>query len=212
MPLNVPVLLPLTPLDRSYTIHTDRQRRSPGQLASAQDGRAELEAAVREGVRQAAPTCAVAGLIEAEMTVSDYPDGSVAMVGRVMCDAAECYASAQRHHFDTAESIEARAAAVWAGEKTMSAAPGELKAVLEDEHSGRRNRARWALELIGGSLLAGVGMLLGRWHYERPALASGGELTVWVGEKATVFANAAAYPLVSVGVVFVLLGIVRAPR
>ncbi|MEV7297133.1 hypothetical protein AB0N79_36780 [Streptomyces microflavus] len=212
MPLNVPVLLTLTPLDRSYTVHTDRQRWSPGQLASAQDGRAELEAAVREGVRQAAPACAVAGLTEAEMTVSDYPDGSVAMVGRVMCDAAECYASAQRHHFDTAESIEARAAAIWAGEKTMSAAPGELKAVLKDDQSGHRNRARWALELIGGSLLAGVGILLGRWHYERPALASGGELTVWVGEKFAQIANAAAYPLVSVGVVLVVLGIVRGPR
>lgn len=70
----------------------------------------------------------------------------MSMVGRVMCDAAECYASAQRHHFDTAEAIEARAAAVWAWEKTMSTAPGELKAVhkMTNRATGIASGGRWS--------------------------------------------------------------------
>lgn len=50
MPLNVPVTLTVPPIDRRFTVHTDRQRWSAEQLASEPDGRAALEAAVREGV------------------------------------------------------------------------------------------------------------------------------------------------------------------
>lgn len=123
MPLNVPVTITLPPLDRSYTVHTDRQRWSADQLATVPDGRDFMERAVRRGVREAALSCAYAQFTPAVIVTDPHPDGSVTMTGRVLCDNKDCHTAAQRHHLDAAEAIEAKAAAEWAFEKDLGLAP-----------------------------------------------------------------------------------------
>lgn len=211
MPLNVPVTLHLPPIDRSYTVHTDRQRWSAEQLAAEADGRAALEAAVREGVRKAAP-CAYAQLTEADVTVTENPDGSVTMVGRVLCDEAECHTAAQRHHFDAADSIEARAAADWAAEKDMGLAPGELRVVEERVRTGhdrQQRRASYSFVLVG-VLCAAAGGAMSQYDYHKPKGTSPGtNINVWIWTNVDSLCNHLAFPAVIAGTLFVLFGFGR---
>ncbi|MFF3958775.1 hypothetical protein ACFYY1_37065 [Streptomyces sp. NPDC001890] len=209
MPLNVPVTITLPPIDCSYTVHTDRQRWSADQLAAEPDGRGALEAAVREGVRKAAPACAYAGLTEADVTVTEHPDDSVAMVGRVLCSEAECHVAARRRHLDAAEAIEAKTAADWAAEKHLGLAPGDIQAG-KPRSRGMSFRERALLaRMLMGVVLGVVGGLMGQFDYERPASASSASLTVLMGEKADKFCDVMAFPTVVAGVIVFVFALVR---
>jgi hypothetical protein len=215
MPLNVPVTLTVAPIDRSFTVHTDRQRWSADQLAAEPDGRAALEAAVREGLSKAASTCAYAGLAEADIDTAEYPDGSVAMTGRVLCDEAECHAAARRHHFDAAESIEAKAAADWATHRELDVAPGQSTVEQERHLSSLRDRERQerrlATRLVIGILLGGAGAAMSLYDYHRPNFASSPNFSVWMGENFDAICNHLAQPVLVLGVVVVLVAIGRGP-
>ncbi|MGW4951555.1 hypothetical protein [Streptomyces parvulus] len=185
MPLNVPVTLTVSPVDRQLTVHTDRQRWSTEQLAAVPDGRAALETAVREGVRKAASACAYAQLTAPDIAAALHPDGSLTMTGRVLCDEPDCHTAAQSHHFDAAEAIEARAAAEWVAQKELDFAPGELEVVREHVRAGRRReprRASLGLMLTGLLCVAG-GVSMSRYDYHRPESASTTSLMVWLGEN-----------------------------
>ncbi|WP_331718750.1 hypothetical protein [Streptomyces sp. NBC_00212] len=212
MPLNVPVTITVPPIDRSFTVHTDRQRWSAEQLAAAPDGRGALEAAVREGVRKAASTCAYAQLTEPDIDTAAHPDGSVTLTGRVLCDESDCHAAAQRHHFDAAESIEAKAAADWVAQKELSLAPGELKVVQEHLRTGRDQQQRRLsfLFVLAGVLCAAAGAAMGQYDYHRPESASGSSLTVWIGENVDALCNHLAFPAIVAGALLVLFGFGRA--
>ncbi|PKV82723.1 hypothetical protein [Streptomyces sp. TLI_146] len=78
-----------------------------------------------------------------------------------LCDECDCHIAAQRHHFDAAESIEAKAAA-WAAQKELDLVPGELGVVQErvlSGHDWRRRRA--SLGFVRGSPWDAGGKLYG---------------------------------------------------
>ncbi|QHC33871.1 hypothetical protein [Streptomyces sp. HF10] len=212
MPLNVPVTITLPPIDRSYTVHTDRQRWSAEQLAAEPDGRAAQETAVREGVRKAASTCAYAQLTEPDIDTAAHPDGSVTMTGRVLCDEDDCHAAAQRHHFDAAESIEAKAAADWAAEKDMGVPAGELRVVQERVRTApRRQRRRASLAFMAvGLLCVAIGVVMSRYDYTKPAGTSPGiDIDVWIWTNVDSLCNHLASPLTIAGALIAFYGVVR---
>ncbi|MBX7471228.1 hypothetical protein K1Y80_34790 [Streptomyces sp. MAG02] len=212
MPLNVPVTLTTPPIDRRYTVHTDRQRWSAEQLADQPDGRAALEAAVREGVRKAASTCAYAGLTEPDIDTTEHPDGSVTTTGRVLCDEDDCHSTAQRHHFDAAESIQAKAAADWVAQKELDLAPGELAVVQKhflSDHDRRQRRASLGF-MLAGVLCTAAGAGLGQYDYTKPAGTSPGtNLIVWIWTNVDSLCNTLAYPAIVAGTLLILFGVVR---
>ncbi|MFF6903331.1 hypothetical protein [Streptomyces hydrogenans] len=214
MPLNVPVTLTLPPLDQPFTVHADRQRWSPERLAAEPDGRAALEAAVRAGVRSAAAACAYAGLTEPEITVTEHPDGSVAMTARVLCDEPECHAAAGGRAFDTTESAEARACADWAAEKQLGLAAGG--AARHRDHTlartlerARRRRAGRGLMLVGG-VMAAAGWPMSEYDYQRPADLPGNGLSAYLGENLGQFCDTLGNPLLYAGIAVFFYGFVRA--
>ncbi|MEU9535853.1 hypothetical protein AB0D00_26540 [Streptomyces sp. NPDC048213] len=211
MPLNVPVTLTTPPIDRRYTVHTDRQCWSAEQLAAGPDGRAVQEAAVREGVRKAAPACAYAQLTEPDIAVAETPDGSVTMTGRVLCDEGDCYTAAQRHRFDAVESAEAAAAADWVAQKEFGRAPGELVVIqergLKDEDRRQRRATRGFM--LAGLYCVAVGVGMARYDYHRPKVVSGDSFTVLLGESLEAVFTHLASPLVVAGALIALYGIVR---
>ncbi|MBD0844240.1 hypothetical protein [Streptomyces sp. TRM68416] len=212
MPLNVPVTLTVPPTDRSFTVHTERQRWSAEQLAAEPDGRAALEAAVREGVRKAAATCAYAQLTEPDIDTAAHPDGSVTMTGRVLCDEADCHTAAQRHHFDAAESIEARAAADWVAQKELDLAPGELTVVQErvaTGHDRRQRRASFGF-VLAGAVCAAAGGAMSQYDYTKPEGTSPGtSINVWIWTNVDSLCNHLAFPAVIAGTLLVLYGVAR---
>ncbi|MFD0253649.1 hypothetical protein ACFVGX_22345 [Streptomyces sp. NPDC127113] len=212
MPLNVPVTITVPPIDRSFTVHTDRQRWSAEQLAAEGDGRAALEAAVREGVRKAASACAYAQLTEPDIAVATHPDGSVTMTGRVLCDEGDCHAAAQRHHFDAAESIEAKAAADWVAQKELDLAPGELGVVQErvlSDEDRRQRRASFGF-VLAGVLCTAAGAGMDQYDYTKPAGTSPGtDVNVWFWTNVDSLCNTLAFPAVVAGALLVLFGFGR---
>lgn len=212
MPLNVPVTLTVPPIDRRFTVHTDRQRWSAEQLAAVPDGRAALEAAVREGVRKSAATCAYAQLTAPDIAVAAHPDGSVTMTGRVLCDEADCHAAAQRHHFDAAESIEAKAAADWVAQKELDLAPGELAVVQErvtTGHDQRQRRAALSFMLVG-VVCAAAGGAMSQYDYTKPKGTSPGtNISVWIWTNVDSLCNHLAFPAVIAGALLALYGVAR---
>ncbi|MFD8415486.1 hypothetical protein ACFV2Q_27615 [Streptomyces sp. NPDC059650] len=212
MPLNVPVILGLPPVDRAFTVHANRQRWSAEQLAAEPDGRAALETAVREGVRKAASTCAYAQLTEPDITVEEPPDGSVTITGRVLCDEKDCHASAQRHHFDATDAIEAKAAADWAAQKELDLAPGEVEVVLRSvrtDFDRRQRRASLTFCLIG-VLCMGAGGAMGQYDYTKPEGTSPGtHIDVWFWQNVDSLCNHLAFPAVLAGTLLFMFGVVR---
>ncbi|MFD9453475.1 hypothetical protein ACFWBC_10340 [Streptomyces sp. NPDC059985] len=206
MPLSVPVTITLPPIDHSYTVHTDRQRWSADQLIVETDGRAALENAVRENVRKSS-TCVFAGLTEADISVTEHPDGSIAMVGRVLCDEADCHTAARRHHLDAAEAIEAKAAADWAAEKHLGLAPGGLRA--EKRRSGWTFQERTLFARMSiGIILTAVGAAMSTYDYQRPDNLSGGSLSAVFGQQADKTCNLLAFPTIVAGALFVLFAVI----
>jgi hypothetical protein len=211
MPLNVPVSLIGFPRATRYTVHTDRQRWSAERLAAEPEGCAALEEAVRAGVRTAAPACAYAALTEADVVLAEHPDGSVGIVGRVLCDEAQCYDAAQRHRFDVAEDVEAKTAARWATQKDAGLTPGQLQVTQHvwAERHVRHMRVLFRQGLVG-VLLATVGGVMGQYDYRRPVLAPVSSVTVWLGENADALCNHLAFPLIVAGALVVLYASLRA--
>ncbi|MEU4266083.1 hypothetical protein [Streptomyces sp. NPDC025273] len=213
MPLNVPVTLTTAPIDRRYTVHTNRLRWSAEQLATEPDGRTALETAVREGVREAASTCAYAQLTDPDIDTAEHPDGSVTMTARVMCDEADCHAAAQRHFFDAAESIEAQAAAEWLAQKELDSAPGELAVYQEHTRTGyydKRQQRRAPIGfMLGGVVCVGAGAAMGQYDYHRPEFASSTSFTAWVGENAEALCNHLAFPAIVAGILLYIYGFAR---
>ncbi|MFF4173685.1 hypothetical protein [Streptomyces sp. NPDC001744] len=214
MPLNVPVTITLPPIDRSYTVHTDRQRWSAEQLAAEPDGRAAQEAAVREGVRKAASTCAYAQLTEPDIDTAAHPDGSVTMTGRVLCDESDCHSAAQRHHFDAAESIEAKAAADWVAQKELDLAPGELAVHQERVRTGyydKRDQRRASLGFVlVGVLCVAAGGGMGQYDYTKPKGTSPGtNINVWIWTNVDSLCNHLAFPALVAGTLLIMFGVCR---
>ncbi|MFE7658106.1 hypothetical protein ACFU6M_35415 [Streptomyces bottropensis] len=212
MPLNVPVTLTLPPVDRSFTVHTDRQRWSAEQLATVPDGRDFMERAVRRGVREAALSCAYAQFTPAEVVTDPHPDGSVTMTGRVLCDEKDCHTAAQRHHFDDAESIEAKAAADWVAQKELDLAPGELDAVqkrLSTDFDRRQFRASLGFMVIG-MVCVTAGGAMSQYDYTKPEDTSPGtHISVWFWQNVDSVCNHLAFPAVVAGTLLFLFGVVR---
>lgn len=209
MPLNVPVTLTTPPTDRSFTVHTDRQRWSAEQLVAVPDGRAHMERAVRRGVRETALSCTYAQFTEADIDTAAHPDGSVTMTGRVLCDEDDCYSTAQRHHFDAAESIQAKAAADWVAQKELDLAPGELAVVQERVLSGHdRRQFRASLGfMLAGVLCVAAGAGMGQYDYTKPASASPGtNPIVWIWTNVDSLCNHLAFPALVAGTLLILFG------
>ncbi|MEW1632238.1 hypothetical protein AB0387_33565 [Streptomyces sp. NPDC089173] len=212
MPLNVPVTLTTPPIDRWYTVHTDRQRWSAEQLADQPDGRAALETAVREGVRKATSTCAYAGRTEPDIDTTEHPDGSVTTTGRLLCDEADCYSSAQRHHFDAAESIQAKAAADWVAQKELDLAPGGPAVVQKrflSDHERHQRRASFGF-VLAGVLCTTAGAGMDPCHYTKPAGTSPGTNSiVWFWTNVDSLCNTLAFPAVFAGTLLIMFGVGR---
>lgn len=212
MPLNVPVTLTLPPVDRAFTVHTDRQRWTAEQLEAVPDGRAFMERAVRRGVREAALSCAYAQFTSADVVTVPHPDGSVTMTGRVLCDEKDCHIAAQRHHFDDADSIEAKAAADWVAQKELDLAPGELDVVqkrVSTDFDRRQRRASLGFCLIG-VLCAAAGGAMSQYDYTKPEGTSPGtHIQVWLWQNVDSVCNHLAFPAVIAGTLLFMFGVVR---
>ncbi|MET9206780.1 hypothetical protein ABZW38_16725 [Streptomyces bacillaris] len=213
MPLNVPVAITVPPTNQTFTVHTDRQRWSVEQLAAAPDGRAAQVEAVREGVRRAASTCTYAQLTQADYETVTHPDGSVTVTGRVLCDEADCYAAAQRHHFDDAEKIEAKAATDWlAGKKLSLPRPEEIRVkqvhvLSEDQMHQHRSALRF---LIAGLLCTAISGALSLVDYTKPEGTSpGNHITVWVWTNVDSLADFLTPFVLLGGIVLIGIGAVR---
>ncbi|MFZ3476031.1 hypothetical protein ACODT4_44375 [Streptomyces sp. 2.9] len=210
MLLNVPVTITLPPLDRSYTVHTERLRWSTEQLAAVPDGRAHMERAVRRGVREAALSCAYAQFTEADITVTDYPDGSIAMLGRVLCDEAKCYTAARQHHHDAAESIEAQAAAEWAAEKDLGLAPGSLRAEKQRRTGWTFEQRRFLARTLFALIVTAAGVAMSTYDYQRPDGLSGGSMSASIGRQADEMCNFLAFPTITAGALLLLFAVTSA--
>lgn len=119
MPLNVPLLLVPGEPNRRYTVHLHRTRwRITGggpvrQRVTARYSPAELEAGARNGLRMVSE-CIAAELTDADVELTENPDGSAEAVARVLCTEDDCAAVAQQYRRDADEDIEAEAARAWA--------------------------------------------------------------------------------------------------
>ncbi|MFI8365297.1 hypothetical protein ACIGD1_34735 [Streptomyces sp. NPDC085612] len=115
MPLNVPLLLVPGEPDRHYTVHLHRVRWSVGSVSRplTADHLSALGANAERGLRLVSE-CIAAELTNADVEVTENPDGSAEAVARVLCTEDQCAAVAERYRRDADEDIEAEAARVWA--------------------------------------------------------------------------------------------------
>ncbi|MFJ8896705.1 hypothetical protein ACIRCZ_19135 [Leifsonia sp. NPDC102414] len=118
MPLSVPLLLVPGEPDRSYTVHLHRVRWSVPNVSVplTADHLTELEANARRCLRMVSE-CIAAELTDADVEVTENPDGSAEAVARVLCTEDECAAVAERYRRDADEDVEAEAARKWAATK-----------------------------------------------------------------------------------------------
>ncbi|MFD8415487.1 hypothetical protein ACFV2Q_27620 [Streptomyces sp. NPDC059650] len=118
MPLNVPLAVLGEP-NRRYTVHLHRVRWSWAGGSSAREritayhSPAKLETGARNGLRMVSE-CIAAELADADVEVSENPDGSAEAVARVLCTEDTCAAVAEQYRRDADEDIEAEAARAWA--------------------------------------------------------------------------------------------------
>ncbi|MEV6357927.1 hypothetical protein [Streptomyces hydrogenans] len=118
MPLSVPLLLVPGEPDRRYTVHLHRAQwyanaLHPGQQILPPQMRAD---AAREGLRMVSE-CIAAELGDADVEVTENPDGSAEAVARVLCTEDVCAAVAARYQRDADEDVEAEAARAWAANR-----------------------------------------------------------------------------------------------
>ncbi|NGO40650.1 hypothetical protein [Streptomyces ureilyticus] len=115
MPLSVPLLLVPGEPDRHYTVHLHRVRWSVGAVSVplTADHLAALGANAERGLRMVSE-CIAAELSDADVEVTETPDGSAEAVARVLCTEDECAAVAERYRRDADEDVEAEAARAWA--------------------------------------------------------------------------------------------------
>lgn len=108
MPLSVPLVLDP---GRFYTVHLHRVCWDAARLGGLP--LAALEETAREGLRWVSE-CIPAELVDADVAVTEYPDGSAEAVARVLCDSEVCAAVAENFRRDPSDEAEAEAARVWA--------------------------------------------------------------------------------------------------
>ncbi|MFI9311238.1 hypothetical protein [Streptomyces triculaminicus] len=114
MPLSVPLLLVPGRPDTFYTVHTHRVRWDDARLAEhGTRGVSALMEAARHGLRFVSE-CIAAELADADVEVTENPDGSAEAVARVLCTEDGCAAVAERYRRDADEDVEAEAARAWA--------------------------------------------------------------------------------------------------
>jgi hypothetical protein len=118
MPLSVPLLLVPGEPDRHYTVHLHRVRWSVGAVSVplTADHLAALATNAQRGLRMVSE-CIAAELSDADVEVTENPDGSAEAVARVLCTEDECAAVAERYRRDADEDVEAEAARKWAAAK-----------------------------------------------------------------------------------------------
>lgn len=123
MPLNVPLSVPGEP-NRRYTVHLHRTRWN---WTGGGTGRtrittyhspAELETGARNGLRMVSE-CIAAELTDADVELTENPDGSAEAVARVLCTEDMCAAVAEQYRRDADEEIEAEAARAWAATRLV---------------------------------------------------------------------------------------------
>ncbi|WP_331726088.1 hypothetical protein [Streptomyces sp. NBC_00470] len=208
MPLNVPIAM--APSDTTYTVHSERQRWSVDQLAATPNGMAALETSVREGVRAAASACVFAGLTEAHITVTEYPDGSVALVGRVLCDETACHTAALRHYLDAADEIEALAAACWAEGQGLADTAATGPSAESKQGGGWSHQEVLQLgRTLLGVLLGASGWAMSQYDYHRPHGPAVGDLTVAIGQVVDEVCSLLAMPLMVCGALILIHAFVR---
>ncbi|MFI9214276.1 hypothetical protein ACIGW7_39875 [Streptomyces sp. NPDC053253] len=132
MPLNVPLLLVPGEPNRHYTVHLHRVRWSwtggstVRQRVTAHHSPAELETGARNGLRMVSE-CVAAELADADVEVTENPDGSAEAVARVLCTEDMCAAVAEQYRRDADEDVEAEAARVWASARLQGQSVELLK-------------------------------------------------------------------------------------
>lgn len=114
MPLSVALTIPGQP-DTPVTAHTHHVHRSTADLAeNASLALATLEHDALAGLRWVSE-CIACELATADVSVTQYPDGSVEATARVLCDDDLCARVARAFHRSCAEQeAEAEAARAWA--------------------------------------------------------------------------------------------------
>ncbi|MEU1312553.1 hypothetical protein ABZ419_27190 [Streptomyces cinnamoneus] len=115
MPLSVPLLLVPGRPDTFYTVHVHRVRGRVGSrtVPPTADYLAALADNARVGLRFVSE-CIAAELADADVEVTENPDGSAEAVARVLCTEDGCAAVAERYRRDADEDVEAEAACAWA--------------------------------------------------------------------------------------------------
>ncbi|UZI34029.1 hypothetical protein [Streptomyces sp. VB1] len=115
MPLSVPLLLTPGYPDRFYTVHLHRVRWIVGAVSRTltADRLAELGANAQRGLRMVS-ACIAAELTDADVEVTENPDGSAEAVARVLCTENVCAAVAEQYRRDADEDVEAETARAWA--------------------------------------------------------------------------------------------------
>ncbi|MCX4411598.1 hypothetical protein OG840_61650 [Streptomyces sp. NBC_01764] len=140
MPLSVPLLLVPGEPDRHYTVHLHRVRWSVGAVSVplTADHLAALGTNAERGLRMVSE-CIAAELSDADVEVTENPDGSAEAVARVLCTEDECAAVAERYRRDADEDVEAEAARAWAATRLQDQTVEllKLRAELEKTTPGK---------------------------------------------------------------------------
>jgi hypothetical protein len=182
MPLSVPLLLVPGEPDRHYTVHLHRVRWSVGAVSVplTADHLKALEANAERGLRMVSE-CIAAELSDADVEVTENPDGSAEAVARVLCTEDECAAVAERYRRDADEDVEAEAARKWAATKLQDQTVELLKLRSELE---KTTPGKTATDMLAALLAI---------QQER----TGGEtdrVVLWLDEAAHLFREAGLFP------------------
>ncbi|GAA2964941.1 hypothetical protein [Kitasatospora cinereorecta] len=182
MPLNVPLLLVPGEPDRHYTVHLHRVRWSVGSVSRTltADHLAELGANAQRGLRMVSE-CIAAELTDADVEVTENPDGSAEAVARVLCTEDVCAAVAERYHRDAEEDAEAEAARKWAAAQLQDQTVELLK--LRDELE----------KTIPGKTATGMLAALLAVQQERTG-GQGDRVVLWLDEAADLFRESGLFP------------------
>ncbi|MGA5599000.1 hypothetical protein ACPCSE_32690 [Streptomyces cellulosae] len=182
MPLSVPLLLVPGEPDRHYTVHLHRVRWSVGAVSVplTAEHLKELEANAQRGLRMVSE-CIAAELEDADVEVTENPDGSAEAVARVLCAEDDCAAVAERYRRDADEDVEAEAARKWAATKLQDHTVELLKLRGELE---RTTPGKTATDMLAALLAV---------QQER----TGGQtdrVVLWLDEAADLFRESGLFP------------------
>ncbi|MDG9728463.1 hypothetical protein [Streptomyces sp. DH41] len=182
MPLSVPLLLVPGEPDRHYTVHLHRVRWSVGSVSRqlTADHLAELRANAERCLRMVSE-CIAAELSEADVEVTENPDGSAEAVARVLCTEDECAAVAERYHRDADEDVEAEAARKWAATQLQDQTVELLQLCAELE---KTTPGKTATDMLAALLAV---------QQERTG-GQGDRVVLWLDEAADLFRESGLFP------------------